>query len=307
MHPYRLSVPIARRTRREPAVTLEDALLDEALRRWDLNHAVVWLLPAVTVLYARGFCRAHRQMPERYPLWRLAAFWGGTATLFVAIASPLDALGELLLHLHMTQHMLLLMVAPPLIWLGQPIVPLLRGIPPRLAARTFGGLFSSRLLRSVGRAITHPAFCWSAFAVTVIVWHLPTFYELGLHSEAWHSVQHGCFLSASLLFWWPVIGVWPSHARWPRWTAIPYLVTADLINTALSAVLTFSTHVLYTSYANGPRILNLSALDDQALAGVIMWVPGSIAFLLPAIVLAVRLFEPQPRATMSRSPSWVGQ
>src|SRR5262249_23715327 len=170
--------------------------------------------------------------------------------------SPFDALGELLLHVHMTQHMLLMMVAPPLIWLGQPSIPLLRGFPPRFAASVFQPLFNSRVLRRLGHTLTHPAVCWTAFAVVVVVWHLPKFYELGLHSEMWHSVQHGCFFSASLLFWWPVVHVWPSYARWPRWAMIPYLVTADLINTALSATLCFSSHVLYPTYEAVPRVLN---------------------------------------------------
>jgi len=274
-------------------MTVDDALLTEALQTWDFDHVVVWLLPFFAALYARGFLRIHRQMPGRYPSWRLASFEAGIAAMFVAIASPLDALGELLLHLHMTQHMLLMMVAPPLIWLGQPAVPLLRGFPPRLAAAVFQPLFISRVLRRLGHTLTHPAVSWAAFAVVVVVWHLPQFYERGLHSEMWHSVQHGCFFSASLLFWWPVVHVWPSHERWPRWAIIPYLVTADLINTALSATLCFSNHVLYPTYETVPRVLNLSPLEDQVLAGVIMWVPGSLAFLLPAIVLAVRLFEPR--------------
>jgi cytochrome c oxidase assembly factor CtaG len=279
-------------------VTLGDALFAEALQTWDLDHTVVWILPLIGILYARGFFRVHRQMPRRYPLWRLASFEGGVVTMFLAIASPLDALGELLLHVHMTQHMLLMMVAPPLIWTGQPAVPLVRGLPPRLSATVFPPLFSSRSLRRAGRAVTHPAVCWTAFAVVVIVWHLPPLYELGLHSEMWHSIQHACFFTAASLFWWPVVRVWPSLERWPRWATIPYLVTADFINTALSATLCFSNHVLYPTYDLAPRVTNLSPLDDQALAGVIMWVPGSIAYLLPAILLTMQLFESRHRGAL---------
>jgi cytochrome c oxidase assembly factor CtaG len=94
-----------------------------------------------------------------------------------------------------------------------------------------------------------------------------------------------------LLFWCPVVGVWPSRPVWPRWTVIPYLVSADLINTAQSAILTFSSRLLYPSYAHAIRPEGFSALDDQMLAGVIMWVPGSIAFLLPAIMLTLQLVE----------------
>src|SRR5215471_5820124 len=104
-------------------------LLTDALHSWDVDHAVVWFLPIVALAYLRGFSRVHVQMPVRFPLWRLASFIGGLLVVFVAVASPLDALGELLLSLHMTQHMLLIMVAPPLLWLGQPFIPLLRASP----------------------------------------------------------------------------------------------------------------------------------------------------------------------------------
>ena len=106
-----------------------------------------------------------------------------------------------------------------------------------------------------------------------------------------HDVQHACFFGGALLFWWPVVGVWPSRPMWPRWSIIPYLVSADLINTAQSAILSFSSSLLYPSYAHVIRPEGFTALNDQMLAGVIMWVPGSIAFLLPAIALTVQLFE----------------
>jgi putative membrane protein len=265
------------------------------LLSWDLDHVVVWLLPVIAIIYARGFACVRRVMPARFPAWRLASFAGGLVVVFVAIASPLHALGEVLLTLHMTQHMLLTMVAPPLLWLGQPLIPLLRGLPPRAAKQALAPLLASAACRRIGRAIVHPSVCWTALATAIVVWHLPRCYELVLRSEAWHDVQHACFFTAALLFWWPVVQVWPSAPVWPRWAMIPYLVTADLINTAQSAVLSFSSHLLYPSYAHTSALLGLAPMDDQALAGVIMWVPGSIAFLVPAIALTIRCCEPRRR------------
>src|SRR4029077_21217322 len=123
----------------------------------------------------------------------------------------------------------------------------------------------------------------------------PRLYELGLHSQAWHRVEHACFFWAAVAFWWPVIGVWPSHPVWPRWGMIPYLLLADLVNTGLSAVLSFSDHVLYPTYQLAPRLWGISALDDQAAAGAIMWVPGSIAFLVPAMLLGMRALQSNRR------------
>jgi ferredoxin len=129
--------------------------------------------------------------------------------------------------------------------------------------------------------------------VSNIAWHIPGVYELALGNVFWHRAEHVCFLVTALLFWWPVIQPWPSRAVWPRWAMVPYLLIADLQNTALAAFLTFSERVLYPSYGSAPRISELSVLDDQAGAGAIMWVPGSMAFLLPAGAIALSYLSPR--------------
>jgi polyferredoxin len=123
-------------------------------------------------------------------------------------------------------------------------------------------------------------------AVTLCAWHVPTAFDLALRSPVWHKAEHACFLGASLLFWWPVIRPFPSRPHWPLWSVPFYLFAADLLNTALSAILTFSDHVLYPTYLAAPRLFGTSALSDQSAAGVIMWVPGSMFFLLPAAFIA---------------------
>jgi polyferredoxin len=121
-----------------------------------------------------------------------------------------------------------------------------------------------------------------------VLWHMPAFYELALNSPAWHQVEHLFFLTTALLFWWPVVQPWPSRPAVPRWVLIPYLLVVDLQNTVLSGFFTFYGRVLYPTYAAAPRITGLSAIDDQTFAGTIMWVPGSVAFLLPAAVVAIK-------------------
>src|SRR5207247_9482407 len=114
-------------------------------------------------------------------------------------------------------------------------------------------------------------------------WHVPALYDLALESHLWHHVEHACFLVSALLFWRPVILAWPSRMTWPRWTMIPYLGLAMFQSLPLAAILTFSDRVIYAGY---------SSLDDQALAGVIMWVPGSLPLLLPILRLVVELSSP---------------
>jgi cytochrome c oxidase assembly factor CtaG len=287
-----------------------DPVAAAVLASWTLDLKTVCLLLAVAALYLRGWLRLRAELPRRYTTGKVACFAGGLLAILLAVASPVDTFGGLLLQAHMIQHLLLIMVAPPLLLLGQPVLPLLRGLPRSVFKDALGPFLSCRELKQFGRAMVHPIVSWCALATVITVWHLPPLYEIGLHSQAWHHTEHACFFGSAVLFWWPVIGVWPSHPVWPRWSMIPYLVLADLVNTGLSAVLSFSDHILYTSYQLAPRLWGISALDDQAAAGAIMWVPGSIAFLVPAVILGMRALEngranprqPVPHARVPRIP-----
>jgi len=256
-----------------------------------MPHADTWptlaALLAAAVVYARGWWALSSRMPERFRKGQLAAFLGGLAVIAVALASPLDTLAGGRLSAHMVQHQLLLMLAPPLLWLGAPIAPLLRGLP-RPIRRLVAAALASRALRPVAHTIAQPAFGWVSFALAFWIWHAAPLYQLALRSHAWHHVEHACFVATAMLFWRPVIQSWPDRARWPRWTMIPYVLLADVQNTILAAILTFSDRLVYPAYAS-VTVDGLSALDDQSLAGVIMWVPGSLVFLVAAVWLAVGL------------------
>jgi len=184
----------------------------------------------------------------------------------------------------MTQHLMLMLVAPPLLWVGAPVAPLLLGLP-RPLRRVVARWLGTPALRRLASVLAHPALGWTAFVIAFWAWHVPALYDLALRSEAWHHVEHATFFATALLFWRPVILPWPSRASWPRWAMIPYLLLAEFQNTTLAAILTFSDRVIYTAYEYVPRPWGLSALEDQSIAGAIMWVPGSIAFLLPLLWL----------------------
>jgi cytochrome c oxidase assembly factor CtaG len=258
---------------------------------WQLEPWIIFPVVVAGSIYLRGWWQLHRRLPRRFTVWRLIAFQAGLLTLLLALVSPLHTLAELLLQFHMVQHLLLMMVAPPLLWLGAPILPLLRGLPRPVLQYGLSPLFASGLLQRLSHFLTHPMVCLIAFTASSVAWHLPRLYELALRSEFWHEVQHIFFLGTALLFWWPVVQPWPSRRRWPRWAMIPYLLIADIQNTALSAFLIFSERVLYPTYGVVPRLWGISVLDDQAAAGAIMWVPGSVIFLVPVVVLAIRVLD----------------
>jgi ferredoxin len=147
-----------------------------------------------------------------------------------------------------------------------------------------------------GRWLTHPKVTWILFVVLTLGWHAPPLYELTLRSPTWHIVEHVCFLGSGILFWWPVILPWPSRPQWPEWAIIPYLLLADVQNTVLSAFLTFSDRVVYPTYSSVPQFPGMNPLSDQHAAGAIMWVPGSIFYLIPAGILAMRFLSPRSHA-----------
>jgi cytochrome c oxidase assembly factor CtaG len=280
-----------------PTLQYSNTPFADFAQSWTFEPWIIVPLLLVSIIYLRGWWQLHRRLPRRFGGSRLIAFQSGVVTLFLALASPLHELAEKLLQFHMIQHLLLMMVVPPLLLLGAPILPLLRGLPRPALRYGLRQLFSSRAFKRLARFFTDPLVCLLGFTVSNVAWHVPALYELALRSEFWHAVQHICFFGTGLLFWWPVVQPWPSRSRWPRWTMIPYLLFADIQNTALSAFLIFSERVLYPTYAAVPRLWGISVLDDQAAAGAIMWVPGSVIFLVPVVVVAIRLIDsPQTRA-----------
>lgn len=269
---------------------------------------VVLSLLLTALLYARGWVQLRRRLPHRFGWGQLLAFMAGLDLIFVALVSPLDAWAAGSLLAHMVQHLLLMMAVPPLIWLGAPVAPLLRGLPGPLAKVVIISVLTWAPLRGVGRVLTHPAVCWLAFTIATWAWHVPALYELAVRSHAWHHVEHACFLATGLLFWWPVVQPWPSRPRWPRWAMVPYLLLAEVQSTVLAALFVFAGRVIYPTYAAAQG--GAAALQDQVIAGVLMWGLGSLTSLVPAVWLVMRLLAPSqatledPHVPLLAALSW---
>ena len=267
--------------------------LGDLLRAWTLPATPLITLSMALILYVRGWYAARITRERELPMWRAMCFLAGVVSIWVALASPIDALDDYLLTAHMMQHFILMSVAPPLMVLGAPLVPLVRGLPRGLIRGILRPLFRAQWIRAAGRLVTHPVFAWMAMNVAYLGWHVPVAFELTFRNEWIHECEHACFFATSLVFWWVVLRPWPSHARWPRWTMIPYLLSADVVNTVLSATLAFAGRVLYPSYAVAERVCFLTPLKDQVAAGAEMWVLNSVVFLVPAVAIAVRELSPR--------------
>ena len=274
------------------------------LTSWSFPTCITALNLLTAVLYLRGWRVLRRSLPGRFTLARLLAFVGGLVLLQIALTSPIDAFDPFLLFDHMLQHMLLMMIVPPLLLLGDPVMPLLHGLPRWGVRFVFGPILRSRPMVLLGRTLTYPPVALLLISLAMIGWHLSGPYELALRSPPWHEVEHATFLIASLIFWWSVVQPWPSQSRWNSWMLPVYLLLADFVNSAVSAFLTFSDRVFYPSYLRVPRLGGISALNDQVAAGAMMWVIGSFAFLIPAAAITIRLLSPaRPRPERaSRGP-----
>jgi putative membrane protein len=275
---------------------------DALARGWSFPLLPFFGLALTLVVYLRGWWIAQKARERELPVWRAVAFAAGLGSLWMALASPIEALDDALLSAHMLQHFILMSVAPPLLVLGAPVVPMLRGLPRVFVRGVVGPLLRARWLQAVARFVLHPAMVWVAMNVAYLGWHVPGAFEMAVGDERIHQIEHLCFLVTNLAFWWVVLAPWPARRRWPRWTVIPYLLSADILNTVLSAALVFAGRVLYPSYAEAARVTRMTALEDQAAAGAFMWVANSIVFLVPAVVMTARLLEPKRTARVPTPP-----
>src|SRR5665213_60588 len=244
---------------------------------WSLPLALTAVLSLTGCVYLRGWLAVRKTRRAQFTLFRLSCFLLGLAALWLAIASPLDGFADLLLSAHMVQHLILMSVVPPLILLGWPVAPLLRGVPVSIFRVAPGPLLRLPWLRRLGRCLISPVVAWLLMNALFIGWHVPAAYDFALRHEAWHDFEHICFLAGSVLFWWCVIQPWPSRRR-RSWMLLVYLLSADLVNTALSAFLAFCGRPVYTWYVTHPNPFHVAPLPDQILGAIIILLAGTSVF-----------------------------
>lgn len=254
-------------------------------------YGILLILILTAGLYLRGWLRLRSFYQNRIPAWRGGSFLLGIFLIWVAVASPIAGTAHELLTGHMVQHLLLMTFAAPLIWVGEPMIAFVHGMPKRVRD-AMAPLLRWRPTQVLGKAITHPAACWLGAAGALFGWHIPALFALGMESPVWHAIMEMSFLVTGLLFWWPVFQPWPSVARWPRWHIPLYLFLATLPCDALSAFLAFCDRVVYPSYLAAPRLSDLSALQDQQCAGALMWICATFVYLVPAVVITIQLLAP---------------
>lgn len=218
---------------------------------------------------------------RRWPAWRTAVFCLGIAVVLFALVPALDALAADLFSVHMLQHVLLTAIAPPLLFLGEPVRPVLLGLPDPVRARVVRPLARYGPMRAVLHTLRHPLVAVLLFVGGVYLWHWPPLYDAAVEDAGVHILEHAHFFGSAMLFWSVVIDPVPFRGTLPYAARIIYLLLAGAAqNTLLGGILSFSTRVLYPHYAERTAAYGIDALTDQRIGGALMWVVGDAVFLL---------------------------
>lgn len=272
-----------------------DPTLERLLSTWSWRPDVTLVLLSLGTAYVVGWRRVRRlgyhSVARR---WRLAAYLGGLAGVALALLSPVEALAHRSFTGHMVQHQLLIMVAPPLVLLGNPFPLVMWALPRPLRRAVQGWLTRGRRVRAVIRLLTWMPVAGLLYVVTLWAWHLPGAYQAALGHALAHDLEHLTFFLTAGLFWWPVVNPAPRLHRLRSGLGyglrIAYLILATAQNTLLGAVIGLSERVLYPAYAEGPGLFGWGPLDDQAFGGGIMWSGGHM-YLIAILVLVGRALD----------------
>ena len=246
--------------------------------------ALAWLILARRV--------AARHPGHPHPAWRIAAFLGGLVVLALALLSPIEAYEGELFSVHMLQHMLLELVAAPLLLLGAPATLALRAATPSVRARLLVVLHSR-----IVAVLSFPLLAWVLFAAVNWGWHFSTLYDQALETPWLHDLQHVTFLGAALLFWWPVVGADPARWRLPHPVRLFYLFLAMPQNSFLGIALMSAPTALYPHYLSNVRDWGPTPAVDQSVGGMLMWVGGDVVFLLAMGLVVAAWVRAEDRRT----------
>lgn len=243
-------------------------------------------------------------------VWRPLSYTAGLLVIGLALMSPLDVLVQQLFFMHMIQHLLLIMIAPVLLLLPNPLPYILWGLPGR-ARLALGGAINRVIHKESAtgqllRKLTGPLAVWFIMIAFIIGWHDPGMYNAALRSELVHDLEHLTMFMAGMLFWWTVTGAGPRlHKNLSRPAKVAFVIAAIPPNMALGAALAFSQQPIYTYYSDMPRLWGISVLDDQRLSGIIMWIPGSMMYFLAALALIFMILSGEGRKPVPEAEPWL--
>lgn len=302
-----------------------DPLTKAILLSWNWRPEVIIVLVLAATLYIRGWVRLRKRVSNhtqytgsRRSVWRLTATWrpisycAGLLFIALALLSPIDTIVQQLFFMHMIQHLLLMMVAPPLLLIANPLPFLLWGLPDIL--RTPAGNFIKTIvhqdsaIRRFLRTITNPGITWIIWVVGLISWHDPILYNAALEYEWVHDFEHLSFFLISMLLSWHITGAGPRiHKQMSLSARAGLIISIIPANLLTGVVLALATKPFYSYYMSVPRIWGIDVLGDQQIGGVIMWGPGSMMYVVIALILIYRLLDRDERKSTLHESKWTAE
>ncbi|MBI3967908.1 MAG: cytochrome c oxidase assembly protein [Chloroflexi bacterium] len=279
---------------------------------WNWEPAILLGLVLATYIYARGVAALWRRAGcgRGVRRWQTGAYVAGLLALSVALISPLNALGTALLSAHMVQHLAIILVAAPAIVLGAPIVPFLWALPEDTRRSLPGWWRRMPLMRVCWTLLSQPLVVWGLHTMVLWIWHLPTLYQAALRDEFVHGLEHASFLAAASLFWWTLVHTGARARLGGHGAGVLFVFTTAVQGSALGALMTFVRTPWYPAYAPSTLAWGLSPLEDQQIAGLIMWMPASFVYVAASIVLVVAWLQAAERRVTGSSATsrpWSGQ
>jgi len=243
---------------------------------WHVEPLVAAALVLAAVAWLALVRRVRRVHPETpVPAVRSVAFLGGLFAIAVALMSGIERYDTTLFSVHMVQHLLLLLVAPPLIAFAAPVTQLLRAASRGVRVR----LLLPMLHSTAASVLGNPIVAWLTFGLVLWISHFSPLFNIALEDQGAHDLEHAAYLVAGLLFWWPVVGLDPAPRRMSYAARVLYLLLQLPINSFLGMAILFADDPLYPHYATLGSPYGITALADQQLAGGLMWLAGDIAFI----------------------------
>ena len=283
-----------------------NAFLDVILLSWGWRFEILLSLGLAVGLHLAGRWRLRRRGGRNLVArWRSVAYLAGLVFVAVALMSPIDTLASQFFYMHMIQHLLLVMIAPPLLWIANPMPVAMWGLPTLLRREMGGWLKPGAAVRRTLRALTTPSLTWIYFVVVLVGWHDPGAYNAALESDLVHDLEHLTFFGTAMLFWWHLIGAAPHvHKPLSRGMRVAYAISVVPPNMVTGVAISFASQPIYTFYTHVARPGNMSILQDQMLAGVIMWIPGSMMYILAALVFLAQILGDEERKAPLPESQW---
>lgn len=260
------------------------------LLAWAVDPTILTGLVLAAAIYGLAWRRIQLIGRRTVPLGSPLAYYLGLFAIAFALLGPFDVYNQESLLMHMSQHLLLLQIAPPLIWLGRPVQLILQAVSPQRSGPVLRVALKRQWVRALLTFISHPLVAFLAFNVAVIFWHVPKMYDLALSHQTIHELEHICFLAGGLLYWWAIVEPVPRHHKLRTGFALGSIFLSMLVSEALGAILSLDDSIIYPFYNQTSPLWGLTRLADQQYAGLLMWVGGGLLYLAILFAILIRSF-----------------